>query len=156
MKILPIAFAVVLSLVSTGALADVGRDDDKHQNEALGKPGDPSKVSRTIRVDMNDAMRFVPDRISIKPGETIKFLVTNSGKLKHEMVLGNMEELKEHAELMRKFPDMEHADPNQITLDPGKSGELVWQFTTEGTFHYGCLQAGHFEAGMIGTVVVER
>ncbi|OGB77120.1 MAG: hypothetical protein A2496_08675, partial [Burkholderiales bacterium RIFOXYC12_FULL_60_6] len=119
-------------MVSTGALADVGRDDDKHQNEALGKPGDPSKVSRTIRVDMNDAMRFVPDRISIKPGETIKFLVTNSGKLKHEMVLGNMEELKEHAELMRKFPDMEHADPNQITLDPGKSGELVWQFTTEG------------------------
>lgn len=156
MKILLIAFAVVLSLVSTGAFADVGHDRDKHQNEALGKPGDPGKVSRAISVDMNDAMRFIPDRISIKRGETIKFLVTNSGVLKHEMVLGNMEGLKEHAELMRKFPEMEHAEPNQITLGPGKSGELVWQFTTEGTFYYGCLQSGHLEAGMIGTIVVKR
>ncbi len=87
MKELLIAFAVALSLVSTDAFADVGHDHDKHQNEALGKPGDPNKVSRTIRVDMNDAMRFIPDRISIKRGETIKFLVTNSGNLKHEMVL---------------------------------------------------------------------
>ncbi|MDP1989755.1 MAG: cupredoxin family protein [Syntrophales bacterium] len=156
MKKLLIAFAVVLSLVSTGAFADVVHDRDKQQNEALGKPGDPNKVSRTIRVDMKDAMRFIPDRISIKPGETVRFLVTNSGKLKHEMTLGNMKKLKEHAELMRKFPDMEHADPNQITLDPGKSGEVIWQFTTEGAFYYGCLQSGHFEAGMIGTIVVKR
>ncbi len=112
MKKLLVVFAVVLSLVSSFAFADAGRDDNKHQNEALGKPGDPSKVSRAIRVDMNDAMRFIPDRISIRRGETIRFLVTNSGKLKHEMVLGNMKELKEHAEVMRKFPEMEHAKPN--------------------------------------------
>ena len=83
-----------------------------------------------------------------------RFVLKNEGKLKHEMVLGTIAELKEHAALMVKFPQMEHADPNQASVEPGKTGELIWQFTKAGTFDFACLQAGHYEAGMKGQVVV--
>ena len=42
-----------------------------------------------------------------------------------------------------------------MTLDPGKTGELIWQFAKAGTFDFACLQPGHFEAGMMGTVSVK-
>src|SRR5918996_2402586 len=68
------------------------------EEHAFGREGDPKKVSRTIRVDMNDGMRFSPSALQVKQGETIRFDVSNSGKTMHEMVLGTMKELKEHAE----------------------------------------------------------
>src|SRR5205823_13639175 len=98
--------------------------------------------------------RFNPASVTVKKGETIRFVVKNSGKLKHEMVLGTAKELREHAELMKKFPEMEHEDPNQLSVEPGKKGELVWQFTRVGTFDFACLQPGHFDAGMRGKVAV--
>ena len=164
MKRILIASAIAVSLVSaTGALAhgdeDHGKKNDRQTNShatGLGKPGDPHKVTRTIEVEMSDAMRFRPDIIKVKRGETIRFLVRNTGKLKHEMVLGTIKELREHAEMMRKFPVMEHADPNQVSVDPGMTGELVWQFTRAGTFDFACLVPGHFEAGMVGKVRVSR
>jgi uncharacterized cupredoxin-like copper-binding protein len=159
-----IVCALVLSLVSiTGAPAysdeNHGKKADQHANghaTALGKPGNPEKVTRSIQVEMIDTMRFKPASIKVKRGETIRFIVRNAGKVKHEMVLGTMKELKKHAELMRKFPDMKHADPNQVAVEPGKTGELIWQFTNAGTFDFACLQPGHFEAGMVGKVGVTR
>lgn len=127
---------------------------DDHAS-SLGKPGDATKVTRTIAVDMTDNMRFNPENVTVKKGETIKFVVKNSGRIKHEMVLGSMKELKEHGEMMRKMPEMEHADANQVTVDPGKTGELIWKFTKTGKFDFACLQPGHFEAGMKGKVAVK-
>ena len=101
-------------------------------------------------------MRYIPAKIKVKRGETIKFVVHNNGTVKHEMVLGTIKELKEHAVLMQKFPEMEHVDPNMASVEPGKTGELLWQFTRAGTFTFACLQPGHFEAGMVGKVAVGR
>lgn len=123
---------------------------------ALGQPGDPRKATRTIEVQMDDSMRFSPVSIEVKRGETVRFHVKNTGRLKHELVLGTFPDLKAHAALMQKFPEMEHADPNQASVDPGKSGELIWQFTKPGTFDFACLQPGHFEAGMRGRLIVKR
>lgn len=123
---------------------------------AFGKTGDPKKVDRTIIVDMSDRMRFAPATIKVKQGETIRFDIRNSGKVLHEMVLGTMKELKEHAELMRKFPGMEHDEPYQAHIDAGRKGEMIWQFTRTGVFHYGCLIPGHFEAGMVGRIEVTQ
>ena len=164
MKRLIIASAIAASLVfAAGAMAHGDEDHGKKEEQpadghaaALGKPGDPRKVTRNVNVEMNDAMRFRPDSIRVKRGETIRFIVRNTGKVKHEMVLGTIKELKEHAEMMRKFPEMEHADPNQVSVEPGMSGELVWQFTRAGTFDFACLVPGHFEAGMVGKVRVSR
>ncbi len=155
-------FTIGLIAISSVAFAHGGEDHDKkagassHEGHAsaLGKPGDPTKVSRTVVITMSDAMRFNPSNVSVKRNETIRFVLKNQGKLKHEMVLGTIKELKEHANLMLKFPEMEHADPNQVSVEAGQTGELVWQFTKLGTFDFACLQAGHFEAGMRGSAVV--
>ncbi len=136
-------------------MAQGGHAEEGGHAEGVGKPGDPQKVSRTIRVLMSDDMKFTPARIAVRRGETIRFAARNTGKIKHEMVIGSMAELKQHAALMRRFPGMEHSDPNMITLAPGESGELIWQFTQAGTFDFACLQPGHFEAGMRGEVSVK-
>ena len=124
------------------------------EEKTFGREGDPRKVTRTINVDMSDAMRFAPAELKIKRGETVRFVVKNSGKTMHEMVLGTMKELKEHAELMKKHPTMEHDEPYMTHVAPGKTERMVWQFTRPGNFYYGCLIPGHFEAGMIGKVTV--
>lgn len=157
MKKIVIATAIAVNLMTTGAFADASHEHGHDQeNAAIGQPGKADKISRTIVIKMSDIMRFTPSRAVVKRGETVKFIVKNTGKVKHEMVLGSADELKEHAALMRKFPSMEHADPNQVSVEPGKSGEIVWQFTQPGTVEFACLQPGHMEAGMVGKVVVMR
>ena len=104
---------------------------------------------------MSDAMRFSSADLTVKRGETIRFVVHNSGKLLHEMVLGTHAALVEHAALMKKFPNMEHADPSMAHVKPGATGQIVWQFTKAGQFQFACLQAGHFEAGMVGAITVK-
>lgn len=155
------ALILITALAASGlAASPVLADGDKHHATGAGAEhhaaasGKPGKVNRTVAITMDDMMRFTPSSVAVKKGETIRFAVKNDGKLKHEMVLGSVKELKEHAALMQKFPEMEHADPNQVSVDPGKTGELIWQFTKAGTFNFACLQPGHFEAGMKGTVAV--
>lgn len=121
---------------------------------AIGAAGDKAKVTRTVNVDMTDTMRFNPSSISAKQNETIRFVIKNSGAVKHEFVLGTEAELKEHYELMKKFPEMEHSDPNQVTVAPGKTGEVIWKFTKAGKIDFACLQPGHYDAGMKGAVNV--
>ena len=130
-------------------------DASKVDDAPFGQQGDPKKVTRTIRVGMSDKMRFEPESITVKKGETIRFTVTNKGAVLHEMVLGTAEALKEHAELMKRFPGMEHGEPSMTHVKPGASGEIVWQFTKAGEFEFACLIPGHFEAGMVGKVSVK-
>ena len=121
---------------------------------AIGKSGLVAHVTRTVNVDMTDDMRFRSSKISVKQGETIRFIAKNSGQVKHEMVLGTAKDLKDHYEVMKKNPEMEHADANMVTVAPGKSGEIIWQFTKAGKVDFACLQPGHYDAGMKGLVNV--
>jgi len=146
---------IFLALASLSALAaGTHAGGHGHDDEAIGKPGLASKVTRTVKVDMSDTMRFTPSSLAIKQGETIRFLVKNSGQLAHEMVLGTEKDLKEHYEVMKKNPEMEHEDANSVSLQPGKTGELIWQFTKAGKVDFACLHPGHYEAGMKGLVNV--
>jgi uncharacterized cupredoxin-like copper-binding protein len=145
-------FAVCAGL--TLALPVAAHEGTHHHASASGQPGDPAKVRRTIKVDMSDAMRFTPAQAKVKSGETVRIVVTNSGKVKHEMVLGSMEELRAHAEMMKQYPAMHHEQPNQVLIEPGQSGEIVWQFARAGIVDFACLQPGHFDAGMKGRIVV--
>lgn len=120
----------------------------------FGRTGDPKKVTRTIRIGAYDTMRYSPSQITVRQGETVRFVVTNHGKIMHEIVLGTMQELMEHAEVMKKHPTMEHDEPYMVHLAPGKRGEIVWQFTQPGEFYFACLIPGHFEAGMKGSIKV--
>jgi uncharacterized cupredoxin-like copper-binding protein len=155
-------FALTLAAATPAVLAHGAVTHDKPkaaapismEEHAFGKQGDPKKVTRTIVIDMTDMMRFTPPEITVKQGETIKFVVANKGKLMHEMVIGTMEDLKAHGDLMKKHPGMEHDEPYMAHVRPGKKEEMVWHFTKTGEFHYACLVPGHVEAGMIGKVTV--
>ena len=127
----------------------------KVEDTPFGRQGDPKKVSRTIRVGMNDRMRFEPENIAVKKGDTIRFVVANKGAVLHEMVLGTPQALKEHAEVMKKHPGMEHDEPSMTHVKPGATGDIVWQFTNAGDFQFACLVPGHFDAGMVGKVAVK-
>ncbi len=126
---------------------------EKEQQD-WGIAGDAADVSRSIPIVMTDAMRFEPDRIEVRLGETIRFEHHNDGMVLHEMVIGTAPALEEHAELMKKFPGMEHDSPWMAHVAPGGRGEIVWTFNRPGEFRFACLIPGHYEAGMIGTIIV--
>jgi uncharacterized cupredoxin-like copper-binding protein len=155
-----LAFAMAVASTSAMAHSDSHApkpafDPAKVEETPFGRAGDPKKATRTIKVGMSDSMRFTPASLDVKAGETVKFVVANGGKVLHEMVLGTTEDLKKHAELMRKFPEMEHEAANMAHVKPGNAGEIVWQFTKPGEFSFACLIPGHFEAGMVGKVTVK-
>lgn len=156
-----IATSIILGIASTGAYAHGEKPHSKKfsaaqlsEEKVFGKAGDPKKVTRTVTFHMTDKMRFDPSRITVQQGETIRFIAKNDGKIMHEMVIGTITDLKEHAEQMKKFPDMEHDEPYMAHVAPGKSGEIIWQFTKAGDFDFACLIAGHFDAGMVGKFTV--
>ena len=162
MKAMTMVAAILLSLPAGFAHA---HGDAAHQKKAVdvskaeqkpfGRAGDPRSVKRTVRVTMSDTMRFSPATLTVKQGETVRFVVRNDGKILHEMILGTEEELAKHAELMRKFPDMEHDEPHMVHVKPGQIEDMVWTFNRPGEFRFACLVPGHYEAGMIGKITVQ-
>lgn len=119
-----------------------------------GIAGEARQVTRTITLTMTDDMRFTPDRIEVAQGETVRLRLRNTGKLLHELVLGTHKELMAHAEQMLKHPGMEHDEPYMEHVQPGQRGEIIWTFNRAGQFEFACLIAGHFQAGMKGTITV--
>lgn len=125
------------------------------EQKRWGIAGRARDVRRTITIRMLDTMRFVPDHITVREGETVRLRVINEGRLLHELVLGDAAELAAHAELMKKHPGMEHDEAWMAHVDPGRRGELVWHFNRAGRFQFACLIPGHFDAGMVGSITVE-
>ena len=124
------------------------------EQKAWGIAGDASSAVRTITLNMTDEMRFVPDHFEVGLGEIVRITLENRGAVMHEMVIGTPQTLKEHAELMQRFPGMEHDEPWMAHVAPGGRGEMIWEFNRAGEFEFACLIAGHFQAGMVGTIRV--
>ena len=128
------------------------------ENFSAGEPGNSKKPFRTVQVTMHDSdghMMFDPSSLDVKRGEQIKFVINNTGVLTHEFVLANTQDNLKHAELMQKYPDMEHDDPNAKTIAANGRAEILWHFSKAGTFEFACLIPGHREAGMIGKITVK-
>jgi uncharacterized cupredoxin-like copper-binding protein len=160
LSITGIAFAAVLAaaipisskLVSIGAVAHTGHVF------AAGEPGDPKKPYRTIELTMRDGngtMTYEPNRIEVKKGEQIMFVLLNTGALAHEFLLDSFENNAKHKIEMQKNPEMEHDDPNGKRVESKNDNKILWRFSKTGTFEFACLIPGHYEAGMKGTVVVK-
>jgi uncharacterized cupredoxin-like copper-binding protein len=126
----------------------------RKEQKDWGIAGDAKNAKRSIEVGMADNMRFTPARIDVRLGETVKFVVRNQGKLMHEFVIGTKAENAQHAEMMVKFPNMEHDEPYMAHVPPGKTGQIVWTFNRAGEFEFACLIAGHYQGGMVGTIQV--
>jgi uncharacterized cupredoxin-like copper-binding protein len=153
-----------LAALASAALPAFGHGDQAHgatpgtavrkEQKPWGIAGDARDAMRTIDIRMSDAMRFTPDLIEVREGETVRLRVRNAGKLLHELVIGTKPELDAHAALMARFPDMEHDEPYMAHVSPSRRGELVWRFNRAGEFDFACLVPGHYQAGMVGRIRV--
>lgn len=137
-----------------GAEKSHQHDHGKHKNP-VGKPAQANEANKTVHVSMLDSMKYVFDQeLHIHPNEVVRFIVTNNGKITHEFSIGNAEEQRKHAEMMRNMPNMKHEDGNTLSLQPGDSGEITWKFQGDTAIVFACNITGHFEAGMFTKVKV--
>ena len=157
-----IKFIAVCALLA-GANASFGHENMPHaarnapvvkEQKPWGIAGDAQAVVRTITIRMTDDMRFTPRHIEVREGETVRLRAENKGQVLHEIVIGTKPELDAHAEMMAKHPGMEHDEPYMAHVAAGKKGDIVWQFNRAGQFDFACLIAGHYQAGMTGTITV--
>jgi len=148
---------------------------------AFGEPGKPSQVTRTVTITMRDSS-FQPKSVMVRPGETIRFVLTNTGQLLHEFNLGTHETHAKHQKEMEEMMNsgaitatginqammnnhssmdhskmdmtkpMRHDDPNAVLVEPGKTAELVWKFTRAAEIQFACNVPGHVQAGMVGRI----
>ncbi len=153
--------ALVLAALATGVQAHENTGHAPRHDAPVAKEqkpwgiaGDRKAVKRTIDIAMTDNMRFTPDRIEVREGETVRLRVKNSGKVLHELVIGTKADLDAHAEMMAKHPGMEHDEPHMTHVKSGATGEVVWNFNRPGEFDFACLIPGHYQAGMVGKVKV--
>ena len=154
------AAAAAMPLLATPARAHIDKPHAPKKGPVVkeqkdwGIAGDAKSAKRSIEVGMADNMRFTPDLIEVRLGETVRFVARNAGKVMHEFVIGTKAENEKHAALMLKFPGMEHDEPYMAHVPPGKTGQIVWTFNRAGQFEFACLIAGHYQAGMVGTITV--
>ncbi|WP_287876762.1 cupredoxin family protein [Acidovorax sp.] len=158
----------IIQFIATCALlvsttSSFGHENMPHHNASApvakeqkdwGIAGDAQAVRRTITLRMNDDMRFTPSHIEVREGDTVRLRAENRGKVLHEIVLGTQAELAQHAQMMQKFPGMEHDEPHMAHVGAGRRGDIVWHFNRPGSFDFACLIPGHYEAGMTGTITV--
>ena len=124
------------------------------EQKPWGIAAEPRQARRTVEIRMTDDMRLSPSHLEVAEGETLRLRAVNAGRVMHEIVVGTPEELAVHAELMKKHPGMQHDEPYMAHVPPGRRGDIVWTFNRPGEFAFACLIAGHFEAGMRGTIRV--
>lgn len=142
---------ITLFLFSANSYASAGHSNNEID---IGKPGDAAKAARTIKLALVDNM-FLPDEITVKEGETIRFVIKNGGNRKHGIIIGLMADLKKIAKMRREFPDKDFSAEHLIQLEPGEQKELIWQFADAGTVNFACPLPGHFKK-MRGIITVEK
>lgn len=128
-----------------------------HGQSVVGKPGIEDKVTKVIKVEATDQMRFIHKPFDIKAGETIKFIVTNTGKIMHEFAVGTKAEHKAHGQMMLANPNMHHgASTGVINIEPGQTETLIWEFSKAMPAQLACNVPGHYQAGMHSDIKIKQ
>jgi plastocyanin len=118
---------------------------EDHGTFSAGRPGDPKKPGRVVKVNMFEGsgkMGFEPARIEVRRGEQIRLVLHNDGEEDHEFVLATVGENRKHAEVMKKHPDMEHADPNGKRILPHGFQRLSERYCAWSRMHGSTAEAG--------------
>lgn len=92
--------------------------------KAYGRQGDPKQITRTVTLDIGDKMRFTPAEITVRQGETIRFVVKNTAKMPQEMVLGTASELKERAVFADEVPQNVGKPAQSVAGESGAVGRV--------------------------------
>lgn len=102
---------------------------------------------RVVWMNMDDSLRFMPDSVSVARGETIRFVLTNSGKAVHEFQVGAADKVA--ADEVDGVIVVEKDE-----LDAGSTHAVDYTFDGAGPYAYACHEPGHYEAGMKGVIVL--
>lgn len=124
----------------------------QHNDNSLGGPADASEAARTIEITTVDSPAYEPAAVTVSASETVTFVIRNTGRAVHEFTLGDTATQKEHSK--QAAGGAEHSGSNTVTVQPGETKQLTWRFGEAGTLEYACHVAGHYEAGMRGTIRV--
>ncbi len=152
-----IAVVSACSALAWTQLVGQAGDGHGHTHSSSASPAASADVAaRTVTVTLSDDMRFTPANWQATSGETVRIQLVNTGKVRHEFIIGTEAELQAHAEEMKKSSadHKHHHASNAVSVAPGATGELVWTFTDAGVLHLACFEPGHYEAGMRGTISV--
>jgi uncharacterized cupredoxin-like copper-binding protein len=150
-----------LTTHSDAALADA---QHKHKTAAIGEPGKATAKTRTVQITLGDNY-YEPASLTVKAGETVRFVLKNTGQLLHEFNIGTAAMHAEHQEQMAMMMDHGMLTPTGINqtmtnMDhanmPGKTKELVWKFSRTADLEFACNMPGHYQAGMVGKVDFQR
>lgn len=154
-------FALAVIALALATISSSPSFADRGHNLTAGRPGHASNIDRTIDIDASD-IEFDVQQIQVEDGETIRFVVRNSGQLVHDFTIGTAQLQAEHRQEMLRMmqqgtmpSQMEHSDPNAITIPPGETREIIWQFAEAENVEFGCNIPGHYEAGMKGEIEIE-
>ena len=161
-----LSVAVSGYLLRDGSAESAHNHDHDHAHEqaaapaatpapAAGVVAAASPSARLVVIQMDDSMRFSPASWQATAGETVRLVLVNNGKLRHELVLGKPDEIAAHAIAMKSPGGAHHHHGNAVSVAPGESAELSWTFESAGTVGMACLEPGHYEAGMKGSVAVK-
>lgn len=115
----------------------------------------PAPPARSIAIEMTDK-RCNPAEVAAAPGEKLRFVATNATQIALDFAVGSVDELKAHAEMVRKFPGMQGGKRGRVSVEAGKSAELVWNAPRRGRFAIACAAPGQFDAAGAGQVVVGK
>jgi uncharacterized cupredoxin-like copper-binding protein len=118
---------------------------------SFGEPGHHG--TRTVAIIATE-MKFMPSNLAIARGETVRFMITNRGKLRHEFVIGDQAFQAQHMREMAQMPDMMMSEVNAADLAPGQTKTIVWRFSKAGDFLFACDLPGHAQQGMVGHIRV--
>lgn len=150
--------AILTFVLAPGLAAAEGSHAGGH-DMSIGAPA-TTKPARTVEIAMREDYEgdniyiFDQKELSFAAGETVRLHIVNEGEEIHEFVMDTAEANAEHKEIMTKFPEMEHDDPNAVRLEPGEKAEIIWTFGEPGVFEFACLLPGHYENGMHGPITV--
>ena len=180
LKVAVLCFAAMAFAITSNAAEGPAGHIHTQDSTTIGQPGKATTTTRTVQIKLID-IAFEPDTVKVKAGETVRFVLTNSGSLLHEFNIGtaamHMEHQKEMAIMaqhgmltptgvdpkMMKMDhgnmpgmDMKHDDPNTVLVAPGEKKELVWTFSKAMELEFACNIPGHYESGMVGKVEFSR
>ncbi|HZH29135.1 MAG TPA: cupredoxin family protein [Azospirillaceae bacterium] len=176
-----IALAATVAMGATQASAGPGAAGHGHGSASIGEPAKATASTRTIKIKLVDNL-YEPESIQVRAGETVRFVIVNTGQLLHEFNIGTAAMHAEHQREMAMMMDhgmltptginkammnmdhskmgmghsMKHDDPNSVLVEPGETKELVWKFTHAAELEFACNVPGHYEAGMVGKVNFRR
>lgn len=112
------------------------------------------KVAANYEVKSTD-MEFGPKRITIKKGETARFVLTNAGAVEHDFTVDKIKGKAKVVEETGSHAKGHSGASVHVSAAPGKSGALDFTPSESGTYEFYCTVSGHKDAGMKGTLVVE-